>query len=43
MGPALIEGRTTSVLVPSGWLLEVDRFGSYLVSRATKRTRVNRS
>jgi N-methylhydantoinase A len=36
MGPALIEGQTTSVLVPSGWLLEVDRFGSYLVSRATK-------
>jgi N-methylhydantoinase A len=35
-GPALVEGRTTSVLVPGGWTLEVDKFGSYLVSRATQ-------
>jgi N-methylhydantoinase A/oxoprolinase/acetone carboxylase beta subunit len=32
-GPSLVEGQTTSVLVPAGWVLEVDRFGSYLVSR----------
>jgi N-methylhydantoinase A len=35
-GPALVEGQTTSVLVPAGWVLEVDRFGSYLVSRTTQ-------
>ena len=32
-GPSLVEGQTTSVLIPAGWVLEVDRFGSYLVSR----------
>ena len=33
IGAALVEGQATSVLVPDGWLLEVDTFGSYLVSR----------
>jgi N-methylhydantoinase A len=35
-GPALVEGRATSVLLPEGWLLEVDKFGSYVASRVTQ-------
>jgi N-methylhydantoinase A len=35
-GPALVEGQTTSILIPPGWALEVDRFGSYLVSRTAQ-------
>jgi N-methylhydantoinase A len=30
-GPALIEGRTTSVLLPRGWRLEVDAYGNYIL------------
>ena len=30
-GPALIEGRATSVLVPRGWQLTVDPYGTYLL------------
>ena len=35
-GPALVEGRATSVLLPEGWLLEVDKFGSYVASWVTQ-------
>ena len=30
-GPALVEGRTTSVLIPRGWQLQVDAYGNYLL------------
>ncbi len=30
-GPALVEGGATSVLIPHGWQLEVDRYGNYLL------------
>lgn len=33
VGPALVEGPATSVLVPQGWRLEVDTYGNYLAHR----------
>jgi len=33
-GPAVVELPATSVVVPRGWRLEVDRHGSLLVERA---------
>jgi N-methylhydantoinase A len=30
-GPALVEGRATSVLIPRGWWLEVDTYGNYVL------------
>jgi N-methylhydantoinase A len=30
-GPALVEGRATSVLVPRGWQLTVDAYGTYVL------------
>jgi len=30
-GPALVEGRATSVLITNGWRLEVDAYGNYVL------------
>lgn len=32
MGPAIIEERRTSIVVPEGWQVQVDPFGNYLAS-----------
>ena len=35
-GPALVEGRATSVLVPRGWQLTVDPYGTYVLHHSAQ-------